>query len=95
MIHVRRIADVNDNDPRFEKSVIDLNVSEEVRIGEPVGEVVATDRDEGENAELTYALLPLCRSNSNSGPGAGSCPGDATTHFRIESSTGRISALST
>ena len=88
---VCRIVDVNDNEPRFEKSAIELSVSEQVAVGQPVGEVVATDRDEGENAELTYALLPLCRPGATSG----ACAGDASTHFSIEPATGHISALTT
>ena len=90
-----RIVDENDNEPRFERSAIELSVSEQVGVGEPVGEVVASDRDEGENAELTYALLPLCRPGAASASGSGSCAGDASAHFSIEPATGRISARTT
>lgn len=79
-----KIVDVNDNEPRFEKSAIEMSVSEEVA----VGEVIATDRDEGENSELTYAFLPLCQP----GAASGSCAVDASAHFSFEPTTGRILA---
>ena len=86
-----KIVDVNDNEPRFERSAIELSVSEAVAVSEPVCEVVTADRDEGENAELTYALLSLCQPSATSG----SCAVEDSAHFSIEPATGRILARST
>ena len=50
------IRDVNDNAPIFEPKVYNEVVSEEDPLGTPVVTVTAKDRDENENARVTYAI---------------------------------------
>lgn len=50
------IRDANDNAPVFNPKEYHVNVSEEANPGERVVIVTATDRDEGENAVLTYRI---------------------------------------
>ena len=50
------IRDANDNAPVFNPKVYHVNVSEEANPGVRVVIVTATDRDEGENAVLTYRI---------------------------------------
>ena len=49
------VTDVNDNEPRFESSVYEAQVSEEARPGTFVVTVFASDADE--DAQLTYAIV--------------------------------------
>ena len=50
------VRDVNDNAPIFEPKVYNEVVSEEDSPGTPVVTVTAKDRDEDENARVTYAI---------------------------------------
>ncbi|XP_041454487.1 neural-cadherin isoform X3 [Lytechinus variegatus] len=51
------IEDINNCVPTFGQEILSFNdVSETTAIGEPVGEVTATDCDVGVNAELTYSI---------------------------------------
>ncbi|XP_028831973.1 uncharacterized protein cdh24b isoform X1 [Denticeps clupeoides] len=52
-----RLADVNDNPPRFAQSMWSFSVSELAVAGAEVGRVSATDADLGENAKLEYTIL--------------------------------------
>ena len=51
-----RIGDINDHVPRFTKRVYDATMSESYVAGVSIVSVSATDRDIGENAQLTYTL---------------------------------------
>ncbi|GIY59073.1 protocadherin-like wing polarity protein stan [Caerostris extrusa] len=51
------IEDVNDNPPRFDTDVVKLFVSENSPIGSLVGEIMATDPDEGPNADIFYSIV--------------------------------------
>ncbi|CAL1267158.1 unnamed protein product [Larinioides sclopetarius] len=51
------IEDVNDNPPRFDIDVVKLFVSENSPIGSLVGEIMATDPDEGPNADIFYSIV--------------------------------------
>ncbi|KAL0273341.1 UNVERIFIED_CONTAM: hypothetical protein PYX00_006035 [Menopon gallinae] len=51
------ILDVNDNPPRFEKSVASFRVSENASNGTAIFRVNATDRDLGDNGKVTYSLV--------------------------------------
>jgi len=52
-----RVTDVNDNAPEFSAPVYRATVPEKAGVGSPVVQVVATDRDEGGNADVRYSLL--------------------------------------
>ncbi|XP_072920964.1 protocadherin-7b isoform X1 [Hemitrygon akajei] len=51
-----RVADVNDNPPIFPRAVYRLSIPENNLPGDLVAAVVATDADDGKNAELGYSL---------------------------------------
>ncbi|XP_076005220.1 protocadherin Fat 4 [Genypterus blacodes] len=50
------IADENDNSPSFPKASLSVDVLENMRIGELVASVTATDTDSGQNADITYSI---------------------------------------
>uniref|UniRef100_A0A8C7IX35 Protocadherin Fat 4 n=1 Tax=Oncorhynchus kisutch TaxID=8019 RepID=A0A8C7IX35_ONCKI len=50
------IQDENDNSPSFPKSAISVDVLENMRIGELVASVTATDSDSGHNTDITYSI---------------------------------------
>uniref|UniRef100_A0AAV2M8F3 Cadherin domain-containing protein n=1 Tax=Knipowitschia caucasica TaxID=637954 RepID=A0AAV2M8F3_KNICA len=50
------ITDVNDNPPRFPQKMYQFTVSEGAAVGTPVGQVMATDADMGENTDMTYLI---------------------------------------
>ncbi|XP_012862492.1 protocadherin Fat 4 [Echinops telfairi] len=50
------ILDENDNTPSFPKSTLFVDVLENMRIGELVSSVTATDSDSGDNADLQYSI---------------------------------------
>ncbi|XP_045908861.1 cadherin-12-like isoform X2 [Micropterus dolomieu] len=52
------ISDVNDNPPRFAKSIFHLWVPESASVGSAVGHIQAHDLDAGSNAEVDYAIVP-------------------------------------
>ncbi|EDO46189.1 predicted protein, partial [Nematostella vectensis] len=51
-----RVLDVNDNAPVFNPGSYAKSLHENLPIGQTVAKVTATDRDEGENAKVTYEL---------------------------------------
>ena len=50
------LLDVNDNAPEFEKPIYVGDIQENARVNQRVVTVRATDRDEGENAIITYSI---------------------------------------
>ncbi|XP_051276283.1 LOW QUALITY PROTEIN: protocadherin Fat 4 [Dicentrarchus labrax] len=50
------ILDENDNSPSFPKSSLSVDVQENMRIGELVASVTATDADSGQNADIMYSI---------------------------------------
>lgn len=52
------LSDVNDNPPRFVKSVFHLRVPESASVGSSVGRIRAHDMDAGSNALVEYAIVP-------------------------------------
>lgn len=50
------VLDENDNSPAFPKSSLSVDVLENMRIGELVASVTATDADSGQNADITYSI---------------------------------------
>uniref|UniRef100_A0A674MU65 Cadherin-10 n=1 Tax=Takifugu rubripes TaxID=31033 RepID=A0A674MU65_TAKRU len=51
------LSDVNDNPPRFTKTLYDFRVPESLEPGSVVGVVRALDADIGENAEMDYRII--------------------------------------
>lgn len=51
------VLDVNDNAPKFEKSVSSFRVTENANNGTAIFRVNATDADLGDNAKVTYSLV--------------------------------------
>ncbi|XP_024434281.2 cadherin-12 [Desmodus rotundus] len=52
------LSDVNDNPPRFPKSIFHLKVPESSPIGSAIGRIRAVDPDFGQNAEIEYNIVP-------------------------------------
>ncbi|KAK5859419.1 hypothetical protein PBY51_020974 [Eleginops maclovinus] len=52
------LGDVNDNPPRFAKSIFHLRVPESASVGSAVGGIRAYDQDAGANAEVDYTIVP-------------------------------------
>uniref|UniRef100_A0A8C0GHF4 Cadherin domain-containing protein n=1 Tax=Chelonoidis abingdonii TaxID=106734 RepID=A0A8C0GHF4_CHEAB len=50
------VLDENDNSPSFPKSTLLVDVLENMRLGELVSSVTATDSDSGDNADLHYSI---------------------------------------
>ncbi|KAH7700358.1 CBR-HMR-1 protein, partial [Aphelenchoides avenae] len=53
-----QVTDVNDETPQFERDLYETTISRNTAAGFSVFEVRAEDRDHGDNARITYALLP-------------------------------------
>ncbi|XP_071373975.1 cadherin-8 [Centroberyx affinis] len=51
------LTDVNDNPPKFSKSLYEFVIPEDLPIGKSGGKVKANDRDIGENAKSTYNII--------------------------------------
>ncbi|XP_062473668.1 cadherin-12 isoform X2 [Pezoporus occidentalis] len=52
------LTDVNDNPPRFPKSIFHLKVPESSHVGSAIGRIRAVDPDFGQNAEIEYNIVP-------------------------------------
>uniref|UniRef100_A0A6I8NZJ1 Cadherin-12 n=1 Tax=Ornithorhynchus anatinus TaxID=9258 RepID=A0A6I8NZJ1_ORNAN len=52
------LTDVNDNPPRFPKSIFHLKVPESSPVGSAIGRIRAVDPDLGKNAEIEYNIVP-------------------------------------
>ncbi|XP_070700421.1 cadherin-12a [Pempheris klunzingeri] len=52
------LSDVNDNPPRFAKSIFHLRVPESASVGSAVGRIRAHDLDAGSHAVVDYAIVP-------------------------------------
>ncbi|XP_029309951.1 cadherin-18-like [Cottoperca gobio] len=50
------LTDVNDNAPKFLQKSYQLYVPELAPVGKAVGRIRANDKDEGQNAEMTYSI---------------------------------------
>ncbi|XP_010745283.2 cadherin-6 [Larimichthys crocea] len=51
------LSDVNDNPPRFIKTLYEFRVPESIELGSAVGLIRAMDADIGENAEMDYRII--------------------------------------
>nr|XP_034300628.1 LOW QUALITY PROTEIN: protocadherin-11 X-linked [Crassostrea gigas] len=65
-----KVSDVNDNVPVFSQNIYEADFPENNNIGDMVVHVTATDKDEGENGQVTYKfknLQPYFAINPTSG----------------------------
>ncbi|XP_073077950.1 protocadherin gamma-A6 isoform X1 [Manis javanica] len=53
------VADANDNPPMFTQDMYMVSVPESLQVGSSVLKVMATDADEGVNAEITYSFINI------------------------------------
>ncbi|XP_067663339.1 protocadherin-9-like isoform X2 [Haliotis asinina] len=53
-----RVIDVNDQKPTFSHSVFHFNISENAKLGQNVGQIVAFDFETGRNGEVYISLSP-------------------------------------
>ncbi|XP_034041333.1 LOW QUALITY PROTEIN: cadherin-8 [Thalassophryne amazonica] len=51
------LTDINDNPPKFSKSLYEFVIPEDLEIGQQGGKVKANDRDIGENSKSTYSII--------------------------------------
>ncbi|KAK7899203.1 hypothetical protein WMY93_020056 [Mugilogobius chulae] len=51
------LTDINDNPPKFSKSLYEFVIPEDLPLGKTGGKVRANDRDIGENAKSTYNII--------------------------------------
>ncbi|XP_028288709.1 cadherin-6-like [Parambassis ranga] len=51
------LSDVNDNPPRFTKTLYEFRVPESIELGSTVGVIRAMDADIGQNAEMDYRII--------------------------------------
>ncbi|KAJ8297846.1 hypothetical protein KUTeg_024377 [Tegillarca granosa] len=75
-----KIKDINDNRPKFEKSVYRININESAEIGYVVMKLSAYDPDEGENGRIIYSLSS--RQST-----------EIKTLFHIDATTGELSLI--
>jgi len=52
-----QVTDTNDNPPVFSESAYSFDVPENTARGARVGEVAASDLDEGTNGQVTYTVI--------------------------------------
>nr|KAG5694449.1 hypothetical protein BaRGS_008688 [Batillaria attramentaria] len=52
------VTDANDNSPVFSENAYDVSVGENKKVGSVVGQVFASDKDSGQNAQITYRFSP-------------------------------------
>uniref|UniRef100_A0A4W3HTH2 Cadherin EGF LAG seven-pass G-type receptor 1 n=1 Tax=Callorhinchus milii TaxID=7868 RepID=A0A4W3HTH2_CALMI len=71
------VLDVNDNAPAFEKDEFDLFIDENSPVGSSVARIIATDPDEGTNAQIMYQIVE----------------GNIPEVFHLDMFTGDLSAL--
>uniref|UniRef100_A0AAQ4NT00 Cadherin domain-containing protein n=1 Tax=Gasterosteus aculeatus aculeatus TaxID=481459 RepID=A0AAQ4NT00_GASAC len=51
------LMDINDNPPKFSKSLYEFVIPEDLPVGKMGGKVKANDRDIGENSKSTYSII--------------------------------------
>ncbi|XP_005381181.1 PREDICTED: protocadherin gamma-B1 [Chinchilla lanigera] len=83
-----KVTDANDNAPMFSQDIYRVTLQENMPPGTSVLRVVATDQDEGVNAEITYAFLNAPASTSllfNLNPNTGDITTNGTLDFEERS----------
>uniref|UniRef100_A0A673UIK3 Cadherin domain-containing protein n=1 Tax=Suricata suricatta TaxID=37032 RepID=A0A673UIK3_SURSU len=79
-----QVTDANDNAPLFSQDTYRVSIQENVPWGTFVLQVMATDQDQGVNAEITYAFLNAPTSTSllfNLNPNTGDITTNGTLDF--------------
>ncbi|KAM8959430.1 protocadherin gamma-B1-like [Lycaon pictus] len=79
-----QVTDANDNAPVFSQDTYRVSLQENVPWGTSLLQVMATDQDEGVNAEITYAFLSAPTSTSllfNLNPNTGDITTNGTLDF--------------
>lgn len=71
------VTDINDNAPIFSKQLYETTVSEHAEVGTSVVDIMATDKDDGPNAVVTYHIVKQE-------------PSSTSPVFSIEAESGRI-----
>ncbi|XP_055015300.1 protocadherin alpha-5-like [Boleophthalmus pectinirostris] len=79
-----KVADVNDNPPRFQEPVINIYVKENSQIGSLIYTLTSSDLDSTENAKISYSLIYREKKNI-----------PASSLVNINSDTGEIVSLQT
>lgn len=51
-----KITDINDNKPTFSQESYNITKQESLEAGQKLDEIAATDKDEGENAKISFKL---------------------------------------
>lgn len=59
------VTDINDNAPEFEQEIYEANVMEVSDPGTSVLQVLAADKDEGNNSAITYSLVDNTQTHSS------------------------------
>lgn len=83
-----KLADSNRHAPVFSQKVYNLEIRDDIRIGDVITRVTAVDKDDGRNAELTYILEGI-RIGARNGTEE-----DKSKWFKIDSVTGHVLVLS-
>ncbi|XP_043321139.1 protocadherin gamma-B3 isoform X20 [Cervus canadensis] len=73
------VADANDNPPVFTQDVYRVNISENLPLGSSVLRVMATDLDEGINAEIAYTFINVDKA--------------VRQLFKLDSKTGELTTV--
>ncbi|XP_075153661.1 dachsous cadherin-related 1 [Haematobia irritans] len=64
---VVEVQDVNDNPPEFERNEYHVKVLESMPVNSQIVQVTAIDADTGNNARITYRILPLNNNGNQMG----------------------------
>ena len=80
-----KVLDVNDNAPRFNKTLFTGGVSTDVNHGTKFMKVIASDQDEGENAVIEFTICSKIQKYYAQG-----ITEDATNLFSVDAGTGDI-----
>ena len=54
---VIRVTDINDNDPRFNQSIYQTEIYENIPVGTAVTKLTANDPDTGDNGRVWYQII--------------------------------------
>ncbi|XP_042547802.1 protocadherin gamma-B1-like [Dipodomys spectabilis] len=79
-----KVTDANDNAPVFSQDIYKVRLQENMPLGTSILRVLATDQDEGANAEITYTFLNVPASTSlifNLNPHTGDITTNGTLDF--------------
>ncbi|KAL4230914.1 Protocadherin [Mactra antiquata] len=58
------ITDINDNEPKFDKTNYNVTINEEAKVGDVILKLSVTDKDIGENSDVSFRLSEFQDSNN-------------------------------